>query len=264
MIPKKINYCWFGGGPLSDMAKKCIASWEKYCPDYEIIRWDESNYNINKCSYMRQAYEEKKWGFVPDYARIDIVNQYGGIYMDTDVELVKPLDDILECSMYCGFENDTKVNFGLGFGAEPGHPLLCLILEYYKTLSFYEKDGTLNLTPSPVYQTRSLLEWGLVPDNTYQKLNDGVIVFPREYLCPRELDSEQIKITDKTISIHHFEGSWLPEESRYAAKLRIKYKKFDCLHIMPYVAQFIATVKYQGFLSAVKKIKKKICKRRAR
>lgn len=262
MIPRKIHYCWFGGAPLSNMAQKCIASWEKYCPDYEIIRWDESNYDINKCQYMRQAYEEKKWGFVPDYARVDIVNQYGGIYMDTDVELIKPLDDILECSMYCGFENDTKTNFGLGFGAEPGHPLLHLILERYETLSFYKDDGTLNLTPSPVYQTEELLKWGLVPNNTYQKLNDGVIVFPREYLCPRELDSEEITITNKTISIHHFDGSWLPEESRYAAKLRMKYKKFDFLHIMPYVAQFIAIVKYKGFLSVAKKVWKKFGKRK--
>ena len=124
MIPKIIHYCWFGGNEIPENDKKCIESWKKYCPDYKIIRWDESNYDYKKNSYMREAYEAKKWGFVPDYARLDIIYNYGGIYLDTDVELLKSLDEILDCEGFFGFESENLVNLGLGFGAVKGNEII--------------------------------------------------------------------------------------------------------------------------------------------
>ena len=121
MIPKKIHYCWFGNNPLPEKDRKCIESWKKYCPNYEIIRHDENNYDISKNKYMKQAYESKKWGFVPDYARLDIIYNEGGIYLDTDVELTKNLDELLKYDAYMGFEDDIHVSPGLGFGAIKHH-----------------------------------------------------------------------------------------------------------------------------------------------
>ena len=153
MIPKVIHYCWFGGNPLPEEAKRCIESWKKYCPDYKIIEWNENNYDVNSNEYMKAAYKEKKWAFVSDYARIDVVYKYGGIYMDTDVELVKELDSFLNDRMYCGWEMrdplldklgrsyENSVAFGLGFGAEKGHPALKKILDLYDRISFYNEDG---------------------------------------------------------------------------------------------------------------------------
>ena len=136
MIPKIIHYCWFGGESLPESAIKCINSWKKFCPDYEIIRWDESNYDVTKNVYMKEAYEAKKWGFVPDYARLDIVYNYGGIYMDTDVELLKPLDDLLGCNAYMGVEKPGIVALGLGFGAEKGNSVIGDLLEEYNDKRF--------------------------------------------------------------------------------------------------------------------------------
>ena len=119
MIPKKIHYCWIGGNPLPELAIKCIESWKKYCPDYEIIEWNEKNYDFRKNQFMREAYDEKKWGFVPDYARLDIIYEHGGIYLDTDVEIIKPLDSLLKEQGFAGMEQPGIVALGLGFGAEP-------------------------------------------------------------------------------------------------------------------------------------------------
>ena len=128
MLPKVIHYCWFGGGEKTELIQKCIASWRKYCPDYQIIEWNEANYDVNKHSFMRDAWRAKKWAFVSDYARIDILYQHGGIYLDTDVELIKSLDPFLEYRFFAGFESESHVAFGLGFGSEAAHPVLKDIL----------------------------------------------------------------------------------------------------------------------------------------
>ena len=131
MIPKVIHYCWFGGKPLPKLAKKCLASWKKFCPDYEIIRWDESNFDVNGCDYSREAYEAKKWAFVSDYARLKVIVDNGGIYMDTDVEVVKPLDEFLSHEAFSGFENPRSITTGI-MACEKGFaPFAEMLNEYY-------------------------------------------------------------------------------------------------------------------------------------
>ena len=131
MIPKKIHYCWFGRGEKPALAKKCIASWKKYCPDYEIIEWNEDNFDINYNAYTKYCYENKKWAFLSDYVRLLVVYEHGGIYYDTDVEALKSFDDLLTYKAYFGFENEEHINTGIGFGAEKEHTVLKSMLEMY-------------------------------------------------------------------------------------------------------------------------------------
>ncbi len=217
MIPKKIHYCWFGGKELPPLAKKCIKSWKKYCPDYEIIQWNESNYDINKNEYMKSAYTEKKWGFVPDYARFDIIYNNGGIYLDTDVELIKPLDSLLSLKGFMGFENNKMVNGGLIIAGEPELDIFREMYECYNNVSFYNTDGSLNLLPSPHYNTEVLLEHGLIKNNITQII-DSITVFSSEYFCPKDVTNVSLKITEDTYSIHHYDGSWIPGYERFAIK----------------------------------------------
>lgn len=213
-IPKKIHYCWFGKTPLPKQAVQCMESWKRYCPDFQIIRWDESNYSISKNEYMNQAYKVKKWGFVPDYARLDIIYQHGGIYLDTDVELIKCLDTLLQNKAFMGFESADRVNLGQGFGAEAGHPLIKEMLEMYDTLKFIDKEGEMNLTVSPYYQTAILENHNLKKDNSEQFI-ENVHIFPSDFFCPKSLETGKIQITDNTYSIHHFDASWMPLKNKF-------------------------------------------------
>lgn len=234
MIPKVIHYCWFGHGELPEKEQECIESWKKMCPDYKIIRWDESNYDVNVIQYTADAYKEKKWSFVSDYARVDILYRYGGIYLDTDVELVKNLDSFLNKRMFCGFESrdpimdkkkipyENSVNFGLGYGAEKGNPILKDILDLYKTLSFYNKDGSLNLLACPFYQTKILMQYGLIDNREYQEL-EYCVVYPPDFFSPKSYLTGEIAITENTVSIHHFRVSWTDDEGRRNLELQWKY-----------------------------------------
>ena len=211
MIPKIIHYCWVGGNPLPPLAKKCIDSWKKYCPDYEIIEWNETNYDFTKNKYMRQAYECKKWGFVPDYARLDIIYNNGGIYLDTDVELIKPIDFLLEYKCYAGMEKIGVVNLGQGFGAEKNSIMIKHMMDDYEHRDFIDKDGIPNLTPSPVIQTNLLKKHGFIKSDTIQYLDD-ITIFPVEYFNPINMETGELLIKSNTISVHHFAASW---ESKY-------------------------------------------------
>ncbi len=212
MIPKVIHYCWFGGKPLPRAVKKCIKSWKKYCPGYRIIRWDESNFDITQNEYMRQAYEAKKWAFVTDVARLLILYKHGGIYLDTDVELIKPLDPLLKYEAYFGREG-RKIATGLGFGACPGNPMVGAILEYYQHASFLNEDGSYHLIPCTDTNTQALLAYGLKMENVDQVI-DGVRFLPEEYLCPINYETMERNVTPNTISIHHYAMSWMPRKTR--------------------------------------------------
>ena len=225
MIPKLIHYCWFGGAPLGEKELASIDSWKRFCPNYEIRRWDESNYDIHKNKYMSDAYDNGKWAFVSDYARIDVVNQYGGLYFDTDVELIRSPDELLDCGLFCGWENrrgarengleyDNSVNFGLGFGAVAQHPILGEVLDLYEGLKFVNADGTLNLLACPVYQTEVLRRHGLNDLAPVRQSFEGVEVYPEDWFSPQSQLTGETVLTDNTVSIHHFSMTWVDPARR--------------------------------------------------
>lgn len=213
MIPKVIHYCWFGGNPLDELSEKCIESWKKFCPGYEIVRWDESNYDVTRNKYIRRAYEAKKWAFVSDYARLDVLYEYGGIYLDTDVELVKPLDELLKERAFMGIEYSLCVNTGLGIGGEPGVELFRKLRDDYETENFLRPDGGLNMIPCSYYQTKRLEELGYVREDRRQTV-EGVTLLPSCVLASRDWYYGSLETTEQTIAVHHGAASWLDGEQQ--------------------------------------------------
>ena len=238
MIPKIIHYCWIGGKPLTPLAQKCVESWHRVMPDYEIKLWNESNYDFQKNKFMADAYKQKRWGFVPDYARLDIIYNYGGIYLDTDVETLKPFDEFLKYPAFCGFESEHFVALGLGFGAEKGNPIIKEMMKPYENMDFkisdkisqqailYGKDPKEDwkqnnpYIPSPIIQTQTLLNnFNLKQNNMHQSL-EGIEIFPSSYFSPKNEFNLPIK-TDNAYSVHWYAGSWLP----WYYKIYMKIKK---------------------------------------
>jgi mannosyltransferase OCH1-like enzyme len=261
MIPKQIHYCWFGGNPLPDSAKKCIESWKKFCSDYEIIEWNESNFDVNCCEYVHEAYEAKKWAFVSDVARLYIVAEHGGIYLDTDVELIKPLDSLLKYNGFMGFEEKQYVALGLGFGAIKGNPLVCELAESYRSLSFIREDGSYNLKPIPHYTTEIMEKHGLQTNGKFQMI-DGVAVFPKEYFCPFDYNTGKMNITPNTYSIHWYDASWYDESSQYGKLLKWKLSKIMPAPIALKVSRFVAIVKFRRFKEAFSNLLIRLKKKR--
>lgn len=266
-IPKIIHYCWFGGKKLPDLAVKCIDSWKKYLPDYEIKEWNESNYNLDCCVYVREAYEAKKWAFVSDYARFDILYRYGGLYFDTDVELIKPIDDLIERGPFMGCEPlapdlqrnklqgskmDAEANLylainpGLGLAVAPRHGLYRAILDDYEKDHFFipEKGGPLTVVNRT---TKILLKYRLEYTEQYGVhrgegkevysegniyMADCIYIYPPEFFCPIDYNTGIVMITDNTRSIHHFTASWLNELDKRIQRIRQCYAakgKAGCL-----------------------------------
>lgn len=212
LIPKKIHYCWFSHNPMPKHLEKCIDTWKRYCPDYEIIRWDETNYDISKYLYMKQAYEKKMWGFVPEIARLDILYHHGGIYLDSDVEVLRNLDELLYQPAFCGVEKWGSVDIGGGAGAEPFHPMIKAMLDYRKDIPFLYEDGSMNLDTCGCYETVPLIQRGLKINDVTQCIGE-MTVYSSEHFHPFDYMSGDLTITEKTYSIHHFNGGWLNEEA---------------------------------------------------
>lgn len=203
VIPKKIHYCWFGGKEMPVEYKNYMKSWEKYCPDYEIIRWDESNYDVYKNKYIKEAYEQKKWAFVSDYARVDILYREGGIYFDTDVEVIASFDKFLVWDLFCGFEKGNYIAWGLGVGSVKAHPILKSVLDIYESMSFIQEDGSLNMKTCPVIQSEVMEKYGFERNGEFQ-LKDNVAVYPMEFFAPIDYEGGVGRITEYTHSIHHY------------------------------------------------------------
>ena len=257
MIPKIIHYCWFGNNPIPNEYKTYMESWKKYCPDYEIIEWNESNYDVTKNKYMHEAYEAKKWGFVPDYARLDIIYNHGGIYLDTDVEIIKNLDELLKNDAFMGFESKRFVAIGLGFGAQKGHKTIKILRDIYKDIAFLNADGTYNMTPSPFYQTNFLYKNGLKKNNKKQNVC-GITIYPAEYFCPQSYETGKLKIEKTTYSIHHYAATWITNEQKQIKELRHKLSKIFPKKLASALAATYVNLKNNGILYTIIKIKDKI------
>lgn len=213
-IPKLIHYCWFGKGEIPYKCRKWMESWEKYCPDYEIIQWSEDNYDVHKSRYMSQAYNTGQWAFVSDYARIDIINEYGGVYLDTDVELIRNLDELLQNDAFCGFENCKLVAYGLGFGSKKQNAILAEIKEYYDSRSFQQEDGSMDKRCCPYIQTEIMEKHGLKGNGEFQII-DGMTVLPPRVLCGMSSHSfRTLRDLSCTYAIHHYTATWLTEKWR--------------------------------------------------
>lgn len=224
-IPKIIHYCWFGGKPKPKLAEKCIKSWKKLCPDYEIMEWNESNFDIASAPlYVRQAHEAGRWAFVTDYVRLKALTEMGGIYMDTDVEVIKPLDPYLKHKAFAGFEHPTRVQTGL-LACEKGFPLFREFMDYYHTASFLKPDGSADITTNVQILTDLCVRHGLQLNGKYQVI-DGFAIYPTEVFCPVDYDTEKLHKTRKTAVIHWFAASWHTEEElRWLREEKLRQKR---------------------------------------
>lgn len=215
MIPKIIHYCWFGRNPLPPLAVKCIESWKKFLPDYEIKEWNEDNFDVNSIPYTREAYEARKYAFVSDYARFYILYHHGGLYFDTDVEVIQPMDDIIGRGAFMGCASEAygddafrlAVAPGLGLGCNQRQGLYTEILELYSKLNFIDLNGSYNMTTVVDYTTEILCKHGLRVTNEVQEIEE-IFIYPKDYFCPIDEHTNLLNITPNTRSIHHYAASW--------------------------------------------------------
>lgn len=218
MIPKIIHFFWFGKKPKGKQEKKCIESWKKYCPDYEIKEWNESNVDLNMMPFVKEAYDAKKYAFVSDVLRLRVLYDEGGIYFDTDVELLKNFDDLLQNAGFIGFENNNFVNTGQCVGAEKGNPIIKEMFDYYKSRHFLNKDGSFNLLGCPIVNTKILTDRGLILNGEMQNI-DGFLVLPSDYFNPYDDTLGKLNKTKNTYSIHWYSKSWMSKKTILRSKL---------------------------------------------
>lgn len=221
MIPKKIHYIWFGGNSLTPLAEKCMASWREFCPDYEIIRWDESNFDSGGNRYFQEAIAAKKWAFASDYVRLCALIQEGGIYMDTDVELIRPLDDgLLDNSAVFGFESVDRISTAF-MASEPGNELLVEMKGLYGDARFRKSDGSYDQTTNVSRLTEMMARNGFSLNGEMQSLQ-GMLLCPASWFSPKDWYTGELRVDESTYAVHHFDGSWATGSTRVKnALLRI-------------------------------------------
>ncbi|MEH6954665.1 glycosyltransferase family 32 protein [Neobacillus drentensis] len=223
-IPKVIHYCWFGGKEKPAIVKKCLKSWETYLPHYEILEWNEGNFNIELNSYVKEAYNAGKYAFVSDYVRVYALYNYGGIYLDTDVEVFKPFNDLLHHNSFWGFEQANFIATST-IGAEKGNALIKEFLDSYYEKKFIRNDGTYNQLTNVAIITKLLEDKGLKTNGQYQEINRLGVFYPQTYFSPYDYINCQTFITEKTYTIHHFYKSWLPAGKRIKGKIKLILSK---------------------------------------
>ena len=231
MIPKTIHYCWFGHNAKPELFQRCIASWKKHCPDYEIIEWNEDNFDLSQNNYVQEAYEAKKWAFVTDYARLWVIYNYGGIYLDTDVELLRSPDKLLDDTGFMGFDEKGIVASGLGFGAQKGNKIIAELLRDYEDVPFLLPDGSFDLTPCPDRNTATLERLCMDMDPAGGRFMD-MTFYPREYFCPMDYYTGKKTITKTTYSIHHYCASWTSSVTKRTTRIKrvIGVKMYDKIY----------------------------------
>lgn len=221
-IPKTIHYCWFGGNPLPEKYKRNIESWRKHCPDYEIVEWNESNYDVKKNRFMRQAYEKKRWEYVSDYARKDIIFQYGGLYFDTDVEFIRPIDDLLYHEFFIGRDDVANIASGAGFGAAKGNDLMKAFRDDYDKYMFVDSSGRIVGKVCGIYETAFFVKYGYQPNNKIQILDGECTVFPKEVLCPISWIGMPDRYTENTLTVHKYDDLLIDSHGKENAPAKRK------------------------------------------
>ena len=219
MDKKYIHYCWFGNNPLPKLAEKCIESWKKYLPDYEIIKWSEDNVDINECPFIKEAYENKKWAFVADYARTKAIYEMGGIYFDTDMEVTKDISDLLKDDSFLGVEDSGKIACGVWFERNPHSFLSTALLEKYRSFDGFSVDDMCNIS-IPLLITEILEKCGFQYNSqVVQHLDNGMVIYPRDYFYPYSYNRENNIFTDNTCMIHYYDASWVPFRDKIELKM---------------------------------------------
>ncbi|MTG98462.1 MULTISPECIES: glycosyltransferase family 32 protein [Myroides] len=216
MIPKIIHLCWFGKKPYSDKVQMCLNSFHKYLPEYEIMFWNEDNFDVTELKFVQEAYAEKKYAFVSDVCRLHALKLHGGVYFDTDVEVLQELDSFLDFSFFCGFESDKLLSTAV-IGAVPNHPIINELLDFYSNKTFYRKYHPYKkyyTTPNTIHVTKKIKEKGLVLEDRMQRLANNVAIFPTSYFSPICTKTGVCHLTDNTFTIHHFTGSWQGGKNR--------------------------------------------------
>jgi hypothetical protein len=242
MIPKIIHYCWFGNGELPDKVKYCIESWKRVFPDYEIKLWNESNFDCNISRFTKEAYNERKFAFVSDYVRLYALKKYGGIYLDVDMEFIKSTNDLLENSLFLGFEEPSGGVASCVIGSEKNHPFIIELLDRYNQMRFINEDLSYNMTPNTILIEKLLVEgYGLKPNGQYQKLMAGIHVYPFDYFHPLSLITGKMDRSTNTYSIHHHTLLWVSQKTRLLRFIRLKV-------LVPLIGK-------EQYVSLVKKLK---------
>lgn len=262
MIPKIIHYCWFGRNPLPELAKKCIESWKKYLPDYEIMEWNEDNFDVNSIAYTKEAYEAKKYAFVSDYARFWILYKYGGLYFDTDVEVIKQMEHIISKGNFMGCEKPASVGTspislgvapGLGLGVTPRLGLLGEIMDAYSDFHFLNPDGSFNTKTIVEYTSEILCKHGMRNTPNIQLVAD-IWIYPHDYFAPKNVDTKQLTITPNTVSIHHYDASWAEWYDRAAGERGPKLERAFGKKVGGTINSYIYFCQRWGFVGAIKKL----------
>lgn len=223
-IPKIVHYCWFGKKEKPESVKKCIDSWKKFLPDYELMEWNEDNFNIDKLQYTKEAYAARKYAFVSDVARIEALYRYGGIYMDTDVEVLKSFSPLLDARCILGMEEKEYVATSF-MAFEKGHSLVKQFLNLYENLSFYDEKGQIITGTNVAKLTNMLVEKGFKQINDYQELEDGIKIYPKEFFSPYDYINCYYNMTENSYCVHHFAVSWMSKKEQVKKQIKRKVVK---------------------------------------
>ena len=257
MIPKTIHYCWFGGKELPELAQKCIDSWRQFCPDYQIIEWNEHNFNVEENRYTREAYQSKKYAFVTDYVRLKVLYEHGGIYMDTDVEVIKSLEHFLVESAFSGFESPDSIPTGI-MGAQMGNRWIGYLLSYYDEAVFIKENGELELkTNVETISSMTAERYGIELNNKFIKIDGELSIYPKDFFCPYDLVDGKIKITENTYTIHHFAGSWIDEVVLNSIKRNQRLNRLFGMNLGSKINAVIYNYEVGGIKGVLRKIDKR-------